>query len=74
MIGYNAAHGARLPKKPHQEMAILDEYQAMQFLIAAKNSRHYALFNLAIKTGMRQGELLALRWSDLDLRKGIIRV
>ena len=74
VIGYNAAHGARLPKKPHQEMAILDEYQAMQFLIAAKNSRHYALFNLAIKTGMRQGELLALRWSDLDLRKGIIRV
>ena len=74
VIGFNPVHGAQLPKKPHQEMAILDEYEAMQFLMAAKSNRYCTLFNLAIKTGMRQGELLALRWSDLDWRKGNLRV
>ncbi len=55
-------------------MLILDEYQVMQFMMAAKGHRHEALFNLAIKTGMRQGELLGLKWSDVNMDKRFIKV
>jgi len=39
-----------------------------------KNDKNYALYYLAIVTGMRQGELLGLQWRNLDLEKGIIKV
>ena len=61
IIGVNPAHGATLPRYEHDEMKYLFEDQALQFLITAKQSRFEALYHLAIKTGMRQGELLGLR-------------
>ena len=74
VVGLNAAHGARQPKMLHQEMKILDENQVMQFFIAVQDNRNEALYHLAIKTGMRKGELLGLKWTDLDWNKGTIRV
>lgn len=38
------------------------------------DDRHYALYYLALVTGMRQGELLALKWENIDLAKGILNV
>ncbi|WP_268749188.1 tyrosine-type recombinase/integrase [Shouchella clausii] len=38
----------------------------MQFLEVAKNDRYYHAFLLAITTGMRQEEILALRWKDIN--------
>jgi integrase len=70
----NPAHGVRLPRKEHFEMRFFDEHQVMQFLQAAKGSRYEALYHLAVKTGMRQGELLGLKWSDLDWKKGALRI
>jgi integrase len=74
LAGFNAAHGVWVPKMEHREMEILVESEVIQFLICAKDSRHEALFHLAIKTGMRQGELLGLKWSDLDWKKATLRV
>ena len=74
LVGFNPAHGARLPRLQQREMEILDEAEIRQFLIAAQGHRHEVLFKLAIQTGMRQGELLGLRWSDLDWQRGTIRV
>ncbi len=64
------------PKPQHKEMRFLDENQAQQFLIVAKtqNDRFYTLYYLAIATGMRQGELLGLKWADLDREKGELQV
>jgi len=69
-----AGHGARLPKLIQKEMEILNESEVLQFLMFAHGTRNEGLYHVAIKTGMRQGELLGLKWSDLDWNKGIIRV
>ena len=41
-----------------------------RFLSAAKLDRHYAVFELAVTSGMRPSDYLALRWSDIDLHRG----
>jgi integrase len=43
-------------------------------LVAAKNTRHEALFHLALATGMRQAELLGHQWVDLDWGKQSLRI
>ncbi|MFJ8257194.1 site-specific integrase [Peribacillus asahii] len=45
-----------------------------QFLKVAINHRFYPAFHLAITTGMRRGEILGLRWKDVNLEKGILYV
>jgi integrase len=44
------------------------------FLRAAASDRLYAMWRLAVVTGMRRGELLGLRWSDVDLEAGFLTV
>jgi integrase len=68
---------ATTPPKPKTvEMQFLDENQVQQLLITAKarNDRLFALYHLAIATGMRQGELLGLKWSDLEWEQGLLQV
>jgi integrase len=65
---------ARPPRKTHVEVVALTVEQARALLAAAAGNRFEALFELALKTGMRRGELLALRWEDVDLDKGILQV
>ncbi len=45
--------------------------EAREFLAAASGHRLQALFELALHTGLRQRELLGLRWEDLDLAGGV---
>jgi integrase len=62
------------PQKPHHEMVILSETQISQLLVAAKYHRLEALFHLAITSGMRESELLGLKWKDLDWVKQTVKV
>ena len=62
------------PQKPHKEMTILTESQVSQLLVAAKTHRLEALFHLTITTGLRESEVLGLKWSDLDWMKGTLKV
>jgi integrase len=48
--------------------------EARQFLTTASNHRLYALFYLALSTGMRQMELLGLKWQDFDELRGVLHV
>jgi integrase len=63
------------PKARRIEMnTIADGDQPRRFLEAAKSERLQALLVLALTTGMRRGELLALRWKDADLDRGVLAV
>lgn len=48
--------------------------EAKAFLAANRKHRLYALFHLGLVTGLRRGELLGLRWTDLDLEHGTVEV
>jgi len=48
--------------------------QCKRFLAALRDHRYYAVFLCAMTTGMRIGEVLGLRWQDIDLRKKILYV
>jgi integrase len=63
------------PKVRHVEMStIAAGDQPRRFLEAAKGERLEALLVLAITTGMRRGELLAVRWKDVDLDRAVLAV
>jgi len=66
LIGRNPAQAVSRPKVSHKEMRVLTSDQARTFLSAAESTRYQALFHLALHTGMREGELLGLKWEDLD--------
>jgi integrase len=62
------------PRAPRPEIQALDAEQARRLLEAAVGDRLEALYALAVGTGLRLGELLGLRWGDLDLETGAVRV
>jgi integrase len=62
------------PRVRSPEMKVLDEEGLQKLLSAAQGSRLHPVIFLAATTGMRRGELLALRWSDLDTATGECRV
>lgn len=75
LIGRNPMDAVEKPK--NQQPApkkVLNQEQVQQFLIAAEGERLEMLYYLAVVTGMREGELLGLKWSDLDWRKGYLKV
>lgn len=74
MLANNPAAGIAPPRAPHRELRVLSPAEARRFLKAAEADPLYALYYLAIDTGMRQGELYALRWSDIDLQGRSIHV
>jgi integrase len=74
LITKNPSHGAMLPRKKYQEMQIYNEEQVNTFLITTEQSRFKVLYQLALATGMRQSELLGLKWSDVDWTKGTINI
>ncbi len=67
--------GVIYPNAAKKEMKVWTKEDAAKFLsVAGKETRVHALFHLALATGMRQGELLALRWEDVDLQTGTVAV
>ncbi len=48
--------------------------QAVALLDAARGDRHEAFYTVAIAVGLRRGEALGLRWADIDLDTGTLRV
>jgi integrase len=74
MLHKNPASAVDLPLMVRKEMKAMTPAEASRFLEAVKGTRQYALFNFALTTGMRPQEYLALKWSDVDLERGLATV
>ena len=74
LIPRNVCEAVKPPKVERKEVTPLDQDQARALLEAVAGDRFEALYVLAIHTGMREGELLGLRWEDVDLERGILRL
>jgi integrase len=74
MIFRNPAAVVDLPRQVRKEMRAMTLDEAAKFLDAVKDTRMSALFIFALTTGMRPQEYLALKWSDVDLKKGTATV
>lgn len=75
--GYVARNVATLvdpPKVKRHEITPLDASHAGRFLDAARDDRLRALFTVGVALGLRQGELLGLRWEDVDFATGTLTV
>lgn len=70
----NPAAVVRRPRVESKEATYLTPDKVEQLLAAAEGSRYAPLFRLLVNTGLRRGEALALRWSDVDLDARTIRV
>lgn len=69
-ITRNVARNVRTSTPRPRRFEPLTADEARQFLAATRRHRLHALFELALHTGLRKGELLGLRWEDLDLDAG----
>lgn len=67
LIVRNPADMVERPKVAKHEMRTMAESDISLFLEAAKATPYYSLFYLALFTGLRRSEILALRWCDVDL-------
>jgi integrase len=74
LIPRNPASSVDPPKLRQEEMTVLDADQARKFLDTAKGDRFECLYVLALMCGIRRGELVALKWSDIDLDARTLRI
>jgi integrase len=74
LIPRNVCEAVKPPKVERKEITPLDREQAKAVLEAASGDRLETLYVLAVHTGMREGELLGLKWEDVDLERGVLRL
>jgi integrase len=70
----NPAEQVKPPRPPSREIAILTKPEIATLLHAAEPTWMYLIVLVGVTTGMRRGEILGLRWTDLDLNSGSLTV
>ena len=74
LICSNPADACALPKVEHREMKTLTAEQLDAFFREAKATGVYEMYYIELATGLRRGELLGLKWDDIDMKNGVFRV
>ncbi len=74
LVGRNVTDLVDAPRIARREMQTFTPEEAREFIAAVSGDRLESVYVLAITTGMRQGELLALKWQDVDLEGGTVMV
>ena len=74
LVTRNAAALTDPPRVVTTPVQPLTLEQARHLMHAARDDMHGPLLTVAIATGLRQGELFGLRWTDVDLERGVLRV
>jgi integrase len=73
-IKQNPALYVEKPKETKAEIQVWTEGQVQHFLQLTKKSRYHIAFLLAVTTGMRRGEILGLRWQDIDFEERTLSI
>ena len=74
LIPSNPGEAVEPPRRRRTEMSTWDAAQVRRFLEATDDDPLAALWRLAVLCGLRRGELLGLRWTDVDLERGVLSV
>ncbi|MGK2964451.1 MAG: tyrosine-type recombinase/integrase, partial [Tepidiformaceae bacterium] len=74
LIPRNPAEAARPPAMTRPEMRYLDRTQVQLLLETATDPTMRALYSVAATAGLRRGEIVGLRWSDIDLERRVLTV
>ena len=74
LVSRNVCDVVKAPRVPKKEMHALTFEQARHLLKTAQGDPLEALYVLALTTGMRQGELLGLKWEDVDMQHGKVTI
>jgi integrase len=74
LVSRNVATLAEPPRSVHKQIDPLSPAETRAFLAATESDRLGPLYRVAILTGLRQGELLGLRWQDIDLTNSVLAV
>ncbi|MGI8857114.1 MAG: tyrosine-type recombinase/integrase [Thermomicrobiales bacterium] len=74
LVYRNVADAVRPPKGARPQVQVWNATEARTFLTASHNAPYAPLWLVLLTTGMRRGEALGLRWQDVDMTKGLIRV
>ncbi len=73
-IALNPLNGVRKPRAPKPEVGSFSAEEAKTILDTSRGGPHEALVAIALNAGLREGELFALQWQDVDLREGVLTV
>jgi integrase len=73
-IARNPCSKVKLPRKEKRDIMPLTQEQAQTLLQVARGHWLEGVITLALATGMREGELLALHWQDIDFERGVLQV
>jgi len=74
LIPRNVTEGVKAPRPKKKEVNSLTAEQALCLLKASRGERFEALYVVALTAGLREGELLGLKWEDVDLEGGKLSV
>ena len=74
LIHSNPVEDVSKPKVQRHELVVLEPAESAVLLATARSTRMFPLIFLALGTGLRRGEVLGLRWSDVDLERRTLTV
>jgi integrase len=74
MLNQNPCELCELPRLDKTEMKYLSPDETAKFLEAARDTKHFIVFLLALETGMRPEEYLSLQWKDIDFEQKALSV
>lgn len=73
IVTRNVADAVQPPRIVRRDMSVLSPEQVRSLVDAARGTYFWMPVVLAVTTGMRRGEIVALRWDDIDLQRGVLQ-